>query len=114
MVAMLGAASRRAGCIILASTALALCSCGRSSPTITHPGHALYVICHGGGNSDARKLLGLSFHAAQARVPASLKGCTIRAIEINGRAVPTTQEYSSNRIDVATNSGVIVKIVGVG
>ena len=98
----------------LAVAALGLSGCGQTIVTVTRPSHPIVFACHGAGLSDARPLLGLSLHAVEAKVPASLKGCQVRAVEIDGRSLALDGGFSSNRIDVVVQSGVIVRIEGRG
>jgi uncharacterized protein YceK len=104
----------RAVAIALAVVALGLSGCGQTIVTVTRPTQPISFGCHGPGMSDARQLLGLSLHAVEAKIPASFKGCEVRPVEIDGRHLALDGAFSSKRIDVVVESGLIVRIAGSG
>jgi hypothetical protein len=57
----------------------------------------------------AQQLVGLS--GKEARERAARSRCTIRAVRIDGRPLIVTAEYAPNRINVATQDGIIVEVI---
>lgn len=61
---------------------------------------------------DARRLLGLTERAAEAA--AKRHQCQLRPVERDRHALPITDDYASNRIDVVVVDGHVVRIKFVG
>uniref|UniRef100_A0A6C0C8H5 Uncharacterized protein n=1 Tax=viral metagenome TaxID=1070528 RepID=A0A6C0C8H5_9ZZZZ len=74
-------------------------------------GRRCRIVCdpprnQGGIERISRRLLGLSLRQARQIYN------NIRVVEVNGRRVPTTQDYDRTRINVATRDDVVIRIDG--
>jgi hypothetical protein len=88
---------------------LGLSGCGQAKIAVSRPDHPLYMRCDG-IRFDARRFLGKPIHEAEAEAEA--KGCTVRVIVNDGRAVPITTEAESKRVNVGVRDGEIVRLYG--
>lgn len=103
---------RRAAPAVLITLAFVV-GCGKPNlVAIDRPSRPLYI-CPGEGRCshpfDARRLLGLEMPAAEAA--AKLHDLTVRPTKIDGRGVIITMDFETNRIDVALQHKIIVKIL---
>jgi hypothetical protein len=77
--------------------------------------HERHMILRGFVNCsrfDARKLLGMTLSAATER--AMRLHIVVQAVVVNGEELLAEDDYRPNRINVATNNGVITALRGVG
>ncbi len=105
-------------CALLASAA----GCGKSdfrTVVIVEPAHAIHdgYECHRHPHArycrfDLRRLLGKQARVAERLVEGT--GLDVRVVERDQKGLDITEDFDAGRIDVATESGIVTEIRGIG
>lgn len=75
---------------------------------VVHPAHPVWCPMDNVGGFDARSILGLP--ASQAKAKVEDHGCTWRVTEIDGRGLPVTSDFRSDRVDVSLRQGNVTHV----